>query len=145
MVGERELVVQDAQQRSKDLRFFKRSERARCRLHTCCCMDAAVPCPNLCVGASTIFFGTSLSSTMQRPLESHPANIVLDFGIHRNKRLSEVPNAYLGWLTMWKCAVTCCDDSDCEEDCGGEDKVRRFTASDCGAYCPLEFDSGVPF
>jgi len=67
-------------------------------------------------------------------IEDQPGNVVLRFGKHRGKRLTEVPNAYLGWLTMWRCSKDCCNDSDCDEECGNEVKVRRLTVTNCGAY-----------
>lgn len=69
-------------------------------------------------------------------METPPANIVLDFGKHRGRRLSEVPNAYLGWLTMWKCTTFCCDDDDCEGDECSSNKVsvRRYIATRCESW-----------
>ena len=86
--------------------------------------------------AQTVTAQSSRSASVTMELDSHPANIVLDFGKHRGKRLSEVPNEYLGLLTMWSCSMGCCEDSDCEgeEECGNKVKVRRWTMTKCGAY-----------
>jgi len=62
-------------------------------------------------------------------------DIILNFGKYRGKRLTEIPNAYLGWLTMWDCASICCEDSDCEGECGNVEKVRRFTRTKCSSWC----------
>ena len=56
------------------------------------------------------------------------------FGKHKGKRLDQVPNDYLGWLTMWEVVYHCCDDvANCEDECGGQVKIRCLTKKDCGA------------
>ena len=62
---------------------------------------------------------------------NRPDDGLLDFGKHKGKALTDVPNEYLGWLTMWECALGCCTDSDCEGECGNKLKVHRFVKQQC--------------
>ena len=62
--------------------------------------------------------------------------LVLLFGKHKGKRLDQVPNEYLGWLTMWEVTYHCCGDmANCEGECGRQVKIRCLTRKDCGRYC----------
>ena len=62
--------------------------------------------------------------------------LVLLFGKHKGKRLDQVPNEYVGWLTMWEVFYHCCNDvANCEGECGGQVKIRCSTKKDCGRYC----------
>ena len=56
---------------------------------------------------------------------------LMPFGEHRGVPLDQVPNSYLGWLTMWHAEFHCCYDLNCEGECGGVERARRLVMSHC--------------